>query len=88
MAASNLFSVTDIDGDAITNFQFWDSSTSSSSGHFAISGVAQGANQAIYVSAAELASTTFAGGTTPDDLWVHAYDGKQWSPWHAFHWIV
>ena len=87
-AVSNLFSVTDVDGDAITNFQFWDSSTSGSSGHFAIGGAAQGTNQNIDVSASQLANTSFVGGTTPDDLWVRAYDGNQWSQWHEFHWLV
>jgi hypothetical protein len=88
VAAASLFSVTDADNDSITAYQFWDSTASAASGHWSIGGVAQGTNTAIDVSSAQLASTTFQGGSVPDDLWVRANDGIQWSQWQEFHWLV
>jgi hypothetical protein len=85
VAASALFSVTDGDGDAITKYQFWDSTTDPASGHWAVNGVAQGTNQAIDVTAAQLAQTTFQSGSGSDDLWVRANDGFDWSAWKEFH---
>ena len=85
LAASSLFPVSDADGDAMTQYQFWDSTADGTSGHFAINGVAQGTNQTINVSAAQLAQTTFQTGTTADDLWVRAFDGTVWSDWKEFH---
>ena len=85
IAAVNLFSVTDLDGDAITKYQFWDSTADSASGHWVVNGVAQGANVAIDVTAAQLSSTTFQGGTLSDDLWVRANDGIIWGAWTEFH---
>ncbi|GIQ77045.1 hypothetical protein [Bradyrhizobium sp. RD5-C2] len=88
VAASSLFSVTDADGDSIPQYQVWDSTPSASSGHWSIGGTAQPVNTAINVSAAQLASTTFDGGTVSDDLWVRANDGMIWSAWQEFHFIV
>ena len=85
LPASSLFTASDADGDAITQYRFWDASADATSGHFAINGVAQGANQIIDVSAAQLAQTTFQTGTTADDLWVQVFDGKDWSAWKEFH---
>src|SRR5207237_208268 len=85
LAASSLFSVSDVDGDTPTNYQFWDSTTDAASGHWAVNGVAQGVNQAIDVTAAQLANTSFLAGTVSDDLWVRANDGIQWSAWVSFH---
>jgi hypothetical protein len=88
VAASALFAVSDAEHDTTTKYQFWDSTASASSGHFAIGGVAQGISQNIDVSAAQLASTVFAGGAVSDDLWVRANDGMQWSQWQEFHWLI
>ncbi|MGY4227814.1 hypothetical protein ACVMIH_005175 [Bradyrhizobium sp. USDA 4503] len=85
IAASSLFSVSDADSDTITKYQFWDSTSDSTSGHFDVAGTAQGTNQNIDVSAAQLASTTFQSGSGSDDLWVRAYDGLAWSAWKEFH---
>ena len=52
----------------MAQYHFWDSTADGTSGHFAINGVAQGTNQIINVSAAQLAQTTFQTGTTADDL--------------------
>jgi hypothetical protein len=84
ISASSLFSVTDADHDPIAAYQFWDSTTDPSSGHWAVNGVARGANVAIDVSAAQLPSTTFQSGSGSDDLWVRANDGFVWA-WKEFH---
>ena len=88
VAATSLFSVADADGDSITQYQVWDSTSSAGSGHWSIGGVAQPASTAINVSPAQLAGTTFQGGTVTDDLWVRANDGMMWSAWQEFHFIV
>ncbi|HEX8031225.1 MAG TPA: hypothetical protein VF491_22305 [Vicinamibacterales bacterium] len=88
VAASMLFSVADADGDHMSQYQFWESAPSAGSGHWSIGGNAQPANTAINVTAAQLASTTFDGGTVTDDLWVRANDGMIWSAWQEFHFIV
>lgn len=43
------------------------------------------ANPTSYVTAAQLAGTTFQSGSGSDDLWVHAYDGILWGAWKEFH---
>ena len=83
--ASSLFSVSDADGDAITTYQFWDSTADPASGHWVVNGVAQGAGMAIDVTAAQLAQTTFQSGSGTDDLWVRASDGTDWGAWKEFH---
>ena len=54
VAASMLFSVSDSDSDAITQYQFKDASASITSGHFAIGGVAQASQTVLTASAAQL----------------------------------
>ncbi|WP_271614781.1 M10 family metallopeptidase [Bradyrhizobium sp. CCBAU 51627] len=88
IATSSLFTVSDAEGDPVTAYHFWDSTSDPSSGHFVVGGVAQGANQNINVSAAQLSSTTFQSGTVSDDLWVQAFDGTLWGAWKEFHVLV
>ena len=85
IAASALFSVSDADNDTITNYQFWDATMAATSGHWVVNGTAQGVNQIIDVTAAQLAQTTFQSGSGSDDLYVRAFDGHDWSAWTAFH---
>jgi hypothetical protein len=84
-AASSLLSVSDADGDAMTRYQFWDATADPASGHFVVNGAAQGVNQIIDVSAAQFSQTMFQSGSGPDDLWVRAFDGMQWSAWKELH---
>ena len=77
IAASSLFSVSDVDSDVITKYQFWDSTVDPTSGHWVVSGVTQSAGQAIDVTAAQLSQTTFQSASVPDDLWVRAFDGDR-----------
>jgi autotransporter-associated beta strand protein len=79
IALSNLFSVSDADGDAITGYQLWDSTRDPLSGHFEINGVAQAAGTIINVSAAQLAQTSFVAGSVGDSLQIRAFDGYAWS---------
>jgi hypothetical protein len=58
----------DSQGDTITKYQFWDSTSDANSGHFVVNGNAQGVNQAIDVTAAQLAQTTFQTGSGADQL--------------------
>ena len=87
VAASSLFSVTDADNDAIVQYQFWDGGAAQSSGYFALSGVRQGANQAIDVSAAQLANVQFVGGAAAgtEMVWVRASDGAAYSAWTGWN---
>jgi len=84
VAAATLFSVTDADGDAVTQYQFFDSTAGN--GHFTVNGVAQGVNVAIGVTAAQLADTAFQGGsaTGSDTVWVRANDGMAWGAWKSW----
>jgi cold shock CspA family protein len=75
-AASSLFTASDADGDMITKYAFWDTGTGG--GHFALSGVAQGTNQEIDVTAAQLSQLGYQSGSGTDTLWVCANDGSQW----------
>jgi hypothetical protein len=61
--ASSLFRVSDSAGDAITKYQFWDSTADPASGHWLVNGVAQTTNVAIDVTVAQLAPTTFQSGS-------------------------
>lgn len=86
LAATQLFSSTDSDGDAVTKYEFWDSTADATSGHFNVGGVAQAAGQAIGVSASSINTVSFISSSTPgtDQLWVRAFDGVLWSDWKSF----
>jgi Ca2+-binding RTX toxin-like protein len=79
--AAQLYSARDADGDDIAQVEFWDAGTGG--GHFLLNGVAQGANQGIFVTAAQLSQLTYQSGSGADTLWVRANDGTQWSPWSS-----
>jgi hypothetical protein len=80
-AGSSLFTASDADGDPIAKYAFWDAG--SGGGHLMLNGVAQGANQEIDVSAAQLSQLSFQSGSGADTLWVRAYDGALWSAWSS-----
>ncbi|WP_146991399.1 hypothetical protein [Bradyrhizobium macuxiense] len=84
VAATSLFSVNDTDGDAITQYAFWDAG---GSGHWVVNGVAQQAGVEIDVSATSLSHVSYVfgpTGSTPDTLYVRANDGDLWGAWQAF----
>ena len=84
-SAASLFSVTDADNDAITQYEFWDDVAGG--GYFRVNGAAQAAAQSIGVSAADLANTEYVGGANPgaEQVWVRANDGLAWSAWRAWN---
>jgi hypothetical protein len=86
LALSSLFSVSDFEGDAITKYQLWDSTSDPLSGHFVISGVAQPARAVIDITAAQLAATSFVTGTVNDMLQIRAFDGISWSASDSASW--
>jgi hypothetical protein len=77
--------VSDAEGDAITAYQFYDSTATASSGHWTVNGVAQVANTTIDVSADQLSQTAFLTNYGTDDLSVRANDGTSWGAWTEFH---
>ncbi|WP_375774761.1 AIDA repeat-containing protein [Bradyrhizobium sp. ma5] len=81
--ASSLFTVSDADGDPITQYAFWDTQ---GNGHWAINGVVQATNAEIDVAAANLSQVSYVFGPsgTADTLFVKANDGTAWGGWTQF----
>ena len=86
VAASSLFTVSDPNGFAITEYQFWDSTSDPASGHFFFNGVEVAARTVLDVTAAQLSEVTFVAGTDPTALQVRAFDGVNWSAADAAQW--
>jgi Ca2+-binding RTX toxin-like protein len=82
--AATLFSVSDADGDAIAEVQFFDSTAGN--GFFTVNGVEQAVNANIVVAAADLADTQFMGGDEAgsDQVWVRASDGQSYGAWTSW----
>jgi len=78
-ALSNLFIVSDADGDSITRYQLWDATRDPNGGYFTIAGQKQPAGAIIDVSAAQLTQTFFVMGTVATNLQIRAFDGVDWS---------
>ncbi|MGY3589497.1 autotransporter passenger strand-loop-strand repeat protein [Bradyrhizobium sp. USDA 4341] len=83
VAASSLFTVSDADGDAITQYAFWDTQ---GNGHWVVNGVAQATNAEIDVAAANLSQVSYVFGPSgsSDTLYVRANDGTVWGGWTQF----
>lgn len=79
VAATTLFTASDADGNAITQYTFYD--TGGSGGHFLLNGVTQPINADITITSAQLANLQYQGGSGQDTLWVQAFDGVEWSQW-------
>jgi hypothetical protein len=81
VAASSLFTVSDANGQPITEYGFMDTGP----GSFALSGVAQPHNQEINVAAAQIANLVYdsAPGTI-DTLEIRAESATGWGSWAAF----
>jgi hypothetical protein len=80
-------SKTDADGDAITQYQFYDAGVATNSGYFWTPQNAQHpTNTYIAVEAADLGSTWVRGGPAAgaETMWVRGYDGTSWSAWDPF----
>jgi Ca2+-binding RTX toxin-like protein len=81
-----LFGVSDVDGDAVAQYEFWDDVNGG--GHLEVNGVQQAAVQSIVVSAADLANTTYVGSANAgtEQVWVRANDGLAWGAWK--NWLM
>ncbi|HWU54248.1 MAG TPA: hypothetical protein VN175_02020, partial [Rhizomicrobium sp.] len=76
---SILITVFDPDGDAMTQYQLWDSNRDPNSGHWVVNGVVQAAGTIIDITAAQLPQTSFVTGIIGDSLQIRAFDGTDWS---------
>ncbi|TAF19348.1 MAG: DUF4114 domain-containing protein [Oscillatoriales cyanobacterium] len=72
------FSVSDANGDRISNYYFSDLNSSSTSGYFTINGVKQ--TKEFTILAEQLSNVRFVGGSVAgtDSVSIAAYDGKVW----------
>jgi hypothetical protein len=82
--AAGLFSVSDADADAATQYQFWDDVNGG--GYWRLNGVQQAAGRNIDVAAAELGSLEYVGGANAgtEQVWVRASDGIAWGAWRSW----
>jgi hypothetical protein len=84
---SSWISYSDANGDAATQYQFWDGGTAATSGYFwTPTNNHNPANTAITVSAADLGNVWVRGGQSggTETMWVRAFDGTDWSAWDSF----
>ncbi|HEX5957081.1 MAG TPA: hypothetical protein VFY92_00305, partial [Hyphomicrobiaceae bacterium] len=86
LAAAELFSTSDADGDAVVRYEFWDDVNGG--GHWAVDGVQQAAVQAIGVDAADLGEVQYVCGANAgtEQVWARAFDGMGWSAWK--NWLM
>ncbi len=77
IAASSLFSASDLDGDTL-RYYLYDGSPAADSGHWVVNGTVVPANTVYTVTAAQLAQTSFVAGDagTSDNLYAMATDGQ------------
>src|SRR5205814_1510483 len=86
LAASSLFTASDPNGYAITDYQLWDSTRDPDSGRFYLNGVRQAPGTVIDIPASALGQLTFVTGTVASDLQVRAFDGASWSAADSAAW--
>ena len=79
-SAASLFSATDADGN-LQGYYLYDANSAASSGHFVVNGTVVPSEYVYWISAAQLAQTSFVAGAggTSDELRVIAYDGQTYS---------
>lgn len=80
-------SYSDAEGNAATQYQFWDGGTGSKSGYFSMPDTGrQAAGAAFTVAAEDLADLVIRGGKADgsETMWVRAFDGNDWSAWDPF----
>jgi hypothetical protein len=84
--AASLFSSSDPDMDAMTQYEFLDVGVGG--GRFLVNGTAMGEGDGknFTVTAAQLMQTTYTGGLSAgtETLWVRASDGTAWSAWKSW----
>jgi serralysin len=80
VAASSLFTASDLDGDAITTYAFKDTGN----GHFVLNGVVQANNQEIDVTAAQFSQLSYQNAVGTDTVQIRVNDGSLWNSWQSF----
>lgn len=80
-AIAQLFQAETSPGNPILRYQVIDTTVAANSGHLEFNGQTIAANIVIDLSAAELASLIFKGGSGSDTLQIRAFDGSMWSEW-------
>jgi hypothetical protein len=85
VAASSLFSVSDADGDTITQYRFFDGKAGH--GRFELNGTPQAELTNVTINASDLGNFRYRTSTTGagDTLWVQAFDGTAWGTWKGFN---
>ncbi len=81
-------SYSDANGNAATQYQFWDGGTAGDSGYFWTPDNAHhAANTAITVAASDLGNVWVRGGQSggSETMWVRAFDGTDWGAWDQFN---
>lgn len=81
MLLTDMISVTDLDGNAITRWRFRDNGFLNYSGYFSINGVKQNAGTWFEVDASKIGQVRYHAGLIPtsETIGVQVYDGKFWS---------
>ena len=80
-------SYSDIEGDAATQYQFFDGGAATNSGYFwTPSNFHNPAGIPVTVAATDLNNVWIRGGqvTGSETMWVRAFDGTDWSAWDSF----
>src|SRR5690349_9572708 len=80
LSAAALFSATDPDGQAITQYRFFDGTVGA--GRFSRNGTPLPEYQNFAIDAADLGSLVFTPDLAgSDEIWIQAFDGSDWSDW-------
>jgi len=84
--AASLFSVSDVDGDPITEYRFFDEGTAQTSGYFRLNGQRQPEGTMFILPAAQVANLQWVGGAEAGSelVWARASDAfgyGAWTPW-------
>jgi hypothetical protein len=84
-SASSLFGASDADGN-LQGYYLYDANTAAGSGHWVVNGTVVPSDYVYWISAAQLAQTSFVAGAagTSDELRVLAYDGQAYSDNNVF----
>ena len=78
---AEIFSVTDADGDPITQYRFTDLSNSPVTGQLRLNGALQGNGATVTINANQLGGLQYFGGSdiSMEGLRIEAFDGQFWS---------
>src|SRR5262245_38431981 len=81
-AASTLFSASDADGQAVTQYQLWDGGTGG--GFFTVGGITQAAGTAITVTDLSNVQYVAGGSLGSETLFARALAGGEFSAWQQW----